>query len=322
MGKARHRVAPKVANHVNRNLESLSIRVVIKIVKKLPPPWMEKKRGRRPHNPKTVVICCILRILLGKTYDEMESWCKTNAELHKVLRTTNLPRHSILHRGMEKLSIIYIRKVIRYLIIEFRRKGMTVALDSSGFSISHSSKWFDIRIKRISTKKDFLKLHISIDVETGLILAYTITASNVNDTKEFKRLLRYLPRIAKCLADAGYTSRANCSYVAIEKCGKPYIKFKINSSGKSKGSRAWKESFHEYNENPESWLAVYHLRSIIESVFGSMKKRWSDCIFSRRAWLRKRELALRVLAYDIKQVLYLRRASELGIPFRIPVPKS
>lgn len=322
MGKARHRVAPEVANHVNRNLESLSIRLVSRIVKMLPPPWAENKRGRRPHSPKTVAICCILRILLCKTYDEMESWCKTNAELHRVLRTTDIPTHSVLHRGMEKLTLAYIRKVIRYLIIDYRKKGMTVALDSSGFSISRSSKWFDIRIKRVSTKKDFMKLHISIDVETGLILSFTITASNVNDTKEFKRLLRYLPRIAKCLADAGYISRKNCSYVAIEKRGKPYLMFKVNSTGKAKGSRAWKESFREYKENSESWLAVYHLRSIIESVFGSMKRRWSDCIFSKRAWLRKRELALRVFAYDIKQVLYLRRAKELGIPLRTPVTRT
>lgn len=318
MGKAQHRVAPEVANYVNRNLESLSIRVVNRTVKKLLPPWEKRERGRRPHNPKIVAICCILRMLLCKTYDEMESWCKTNAELHKILRTTCLPTHSVLHRGMEKLIMAYVRKVIRCLILEYRRSGLTVAVDSSGFSISKSSKWFDIRVKRVNTKKDFLKLHIAIDVESGIILSFTITASNIHDTKEFKRLLRYLPTIAKCLADSGYSSRKNCSYVAIKKHGKPYIKFKVNATGKAKGSRAWKESHHEYKDDPETWLAVYHLRSIIESVFGSIKRRWSDCIFSRRAWLRRRELALRVLAYDIKQVLYLQRGQELGIPLRIP----
>jgi hypothetical protein len=56
-----------------------------------------------------------------------------------------------------------------------RRRGMDVAVDSSGFSLKTGSKWFDIRIKRESEKRDYIKLPIVIDVDTGIILQYTIT---------------------------------------------------------------------------------------------------------------------------------------------------
>jgi transposase len=77
--------------------------------------------------------------------------------------------------------------ISRIVTFQMRRRGMDVAVDSSGFRLKTSSKWFDIRIKRRSTKKDYIKLHIVIDIETGIILHFTITDWKGSDSKEFKR---------------------------------------------------------------------------------------------------------------------------------------
>jgi hypothetical protein len=61
---------------------------------------------------------------------------------------------------MAKMPFAYIRAISRLITFQMRRRGMDVAIDSSGFSLKTSSKWFDIRIK----------LHIVIDVETNVIL--------------------------------------------------------------------------------------------------------------------------------------------------------
>ena len=137
-------------------------------------------------------------------------------------------------------------------------------MDSSGFSLKTSSKWFDIRIKRKSTKKDYIKLHIVIDVETGIILHFTITDWKGSDPKEFKRLIRDLPRLGKAAGDKAYSSRANCQAVA-DKKGKPFLC-------------------------------------------------WSPEIKGIKGWLKRRELAIKVLAYNTKRVLYIERAEQLGIP--------
>lgn len=78
---------------------------------------------------------------------------------------------------------------------------MDIAVDSSGFSLKTSSKWFNIRIKRKSEKKDYLKLRIVIDVDTGIIWHFTITDWKGADAKQFKRLIRDLPRIRKAAGD-------------------------------------------------------------------------------------------------------------------------
>lgn len=87
---------------------------------------------------------------------------------------------------------------------------MDVAVDNSGFSLKTSIKWFDIRIMCQSSKKDYLKLHIFIDVEMNIILQFTITDRRGSDSKEFKRLISDLPRLGKAAADKAYSPRVNC----------------------------------------------------------------------------------------------------------------
>ena len=114
-------------------------------------------------------------------------------------------------------------------------------------------------------------------------------------------------------------SRAQTTHaIPMKKGGKPYLKFKVNANGRAKASPSWRVSYREYKKDSENWLAEYHLRSIIESVFCSIKKHWHSFLKSKLGWMRRKELALKVLAYNLKQVLYLNRAAEIEIPLRIP----
>jgi transposase len=76
---------------------------------------------------------------------------------------------------MKKLSIKYIRKVMNRVTCFLRRKGMNIAVDSTGFRTGNSSTWYDIRIKRKNKGKDYIKLHISMDIDTGIIHWFTMT---------------------------------------------------------------------------------------------------------------------------------------------------
>ncbi len=64
---------------------------------------------------------------------------------------------------------------------------MDVAVNSSGFRLRTSSKWFDTRIKRKFEKKYHIKSHIVIGVDTGVIWNFTITNWKGTDAKQFKQ---------------------------------------------------------------------------------------------------------------------------------------
>jgi transposase len=190
---------------------------------------------------------------------------------------------------------------------------MNIGVDSTGFRTNTSSLWYDIRIKRRGKRRDCIKLHISVDVDTGVIHWFTMTTWNRHDSTEFENLLKHLPELGNVFGDKAFSSRSNCQLVA-DKNGVPYLHFKDNATSKAKGKPAWIISFRDYKRDKETWLAVYHLRSIVESVFSSIKKRWNSFLRSRRRWMQKRELSLKVLSYNVKQVLLVQYARECKIP--------
>jgi transposase len=313
MGKPKKRVSPRAANQVNRDLDRLTTLCIISAVTTVNAPWERNSVGRPSWDPKVVAVCLVMKIFLGRTYDTIESYLKSNTFVAQHLQVEELPGHSVIARGMQKMPTSYIRLISWLVTFQMRRRGMDVAVDSSGFRLKTSSKWFDIRIKRKSSKRDYIKLHIVIDVETGIILHFTITDWKGADSKEFIRLIKVLPSLNKATGDKAYSTRANCQTVA-DKKGKPFLCFKANATGKAKGYPAWQISFKAYTDNPNEWMDEYHIRSMVEAVFSSIKRCFGPDIKSIKGWLKRRELAIKVLAYNIKRVHYIERAKELGIP--------
>ena len=311
MGCAKKRINPKILNHINRNFNKRYTKAVIKAVRQLPLPWKQSKKGRKGHDPKGVTAGCILKVGFNQTYDGIEAYLKESETFKQHF--DDLPGHSVIHRGMQKLSIKYIRKVMNRVTRFLRRKGMNIAVDSTGFRTSNSSTWYDIRIKRRNKRKDCIKLHIGIDIDTGIIYSFTTTSWNRHDSREFENLIKHLPDLGCTFGDKAYSSRNNYQLVA-DKNGTPFLCFKDNATNKAKGKPAWIIHIRKYKNDKETWLETYHLRSIVESVFSSIKKRWGSFLRSRKKWMQKKELSLKVLSYNVKQVLLVRYADERKIP--------
>ena len=318
MGCTQHRVNSKLTAYVNRDLESLMKRTLVSVIRELPPPWKARPLGRKPHDPRIVALCCILRIALRHTYESIEAYLKRDEYLKRILGTNRLPGHSVIHRGMDRLSMTYLRMALRKTIWRMRRAGMDMAVDATGFSITDRSMWFDIRIRRKSTRGECIKLHIAVDVDTGVIHSFSITGWRGGDSTEFPRLMRDLPDLGKVMGDAAYSSHDNLRLVE-EKGGVPFIKFKKHAVAKQGIPTPWKRSLRTFLADPEGWMATYHRRSIVEAVFSSIKRTWGSTLRSRKHWNQRRELALKVLAYDVRQVLYNERARGLGVDLRTQI---
>jgi len=104
MGIAKKRVQPVITSFVNRNLEELFIKQLTKIVNKLPEPWSVDPRGK-PHLPRVVLMCLILKIFWVCTYEGVEAKLKANkALLCSSWNIDKLPTHSVIHEAMDKVT--------------------------------------------------------------------------------------------------------------------------------------------------------------------------------------------------------------------------
>lgn len=314
MGKARKRVNPKITSKVNQKLREETLKQAVKFVRKLHPPWRWEGRGRRPiHNAKIVMVLCLWMVACNFTYDELAEELGRDY-VKKILGVEKLPSRSTVNRGMLRLSQKYIRRFNKLVVGRLMRKGMTVVLDSTGIRLVTSSAWYDIRIKRRNRRRDNKKLHIAIETRRNAILQYKITPHHRNDSPQLKFLLRDIDELLRAIGDSSYLSRANCNIV-VEKNGKPFFAIKKNTTWRKGGSAAFRDMVKMAKFKEELFNAVYHIRSVIEGVFASLKKRYGSCVRAIRCKAKNNQLALRVVAYNIKQLLYDRMARCLGVPF-------
>ena len=313
MGRALKRINPKIRNEVERNLDEFFITALVSVIRSVGLPWQPNKRGRPSWDPRVLIAALVIRELFSRTYSRTEAYLKANPLFKEKFGLERTPGSSVLQRAMRKVTMKYLRKVIRRLIMRYRRKGMTLAVDSTGIRLKTSSHWFDIRIRRISKRKDHMKLHIVVDVDTGIILSFAGTDWKVNDGKQLKGLLRELSKFEKMLGDKAYSSRVNYTLVH-EKGARAYFLFKENVSARAKGSKHWHIQVKTFFSDRDAWMKEYHMRSFVEAVFSSIKRFIGSIVRSKKKSLKKRELALKVLAYNLWRVLLIDTAENEGVP--------
>lgn len=64
-----------------------------------------------------------MRIMTNRTYDSIESYVELISErIKKMFKVDDVLGSSVIHRGMGKLTIVYLRKLIRLIVMEYRKK--------------------------------------------------------------------------------------------------------------------------------------------------------------------------------------------------------
>jgi len=112
--------------------------------------------------------------------------------------------------------------------------------------------------------------------------------------------------------DKANSCRENAKLV-VSRGGKPFLMPRKNASSKAKSSWAWKEMMQYRQEHPRAFENRYHKRSNVESTNSSFKGKYSEFLYSRRWHTQKREAGLKVLVYNIRQLIRFRIRAQLEI---------
>ena len=102
--------------------------------------------------------------------------------------------------------------------------------------------------------------------------------------------------IVNDLADAGYVGMPN--FRAIEKVGaNAYIQFRDNNKGE--GAELWRKLSHIYMAHRKEFLEHYNLRSNVESVFSSMKRKFGTGVRAKDLDSQINEGLLKALCHNV-----------------------
>lgn len=306
MGKPNIRLNPLVESRCERILLVTSASMLLALAMLLPKKT-HCKRGQRPHDYRIVLCLCILRILLRKTYKDYEIETRRDPRLCKVFGMDVLPSRSTLQRGMTMFSMSLLREFNVLLLQRFLRPRVNALLDASGIRIIGRSIWFSIRVKKRISRRECDKVHLAVCNDQLLVLNWFISNSRRNDCPFFVRLLKPFTRLGLVIADPGYLSRRNAQYV-VDRGGSPFIWIKKNVTARAKGSFAWSSMVRLFRTFQVLFKRIYNKRSRIEAVFAALKKRYGDQLYSKTWHMRRREMAMRFIAYNVKLIIYIQYA--------------
>ena len=205
--------------------------------------------------------------------------------------------------------------ILRNLITEsslpLKSVEVDFAVDSSGFTTSRFTRWFDHKYGEVKQQHDWVKCHLMCGVKTNIVTAVEIQERHTGDSKLLPPLLETTSknfRIAEVSADKGYASRTNTNAVAILGAT-PYIAFSDHHKGL--GGGMWGHMYHYFMFKREDFLAHYHKRSNVESTFSMMKRKFGDSLRSKTDVAMVNETLCKVLCHNL--VVLIHEMYELGI---------
>ena len=185
------------------------------------------------------------------------------------------------------------------------------AADSSGFTTSRFSRWFDVKYGKERTTQDCVKVHIMCGVKTNIVTAVEIQGQHANDCRLLPPLVATTAQsftITEVSADKGYSSKNNVEIIT--KFGAtPFISMKETDKGL--GGGAWAQMYHYFNFRKQEFLAHYHKRSNVESTFSMMKRKFGDALRSKTDVAMVNETLCKILCHNL--VVLIHEMCELGI---------
>ncbi|MGV9170792.1 MAG: transposase [Promethearchaeia archaeon] len=176
-----------------------------------------------------------------------------------------------------------------------------VAVDATG------GEWQSVRFKK-TQKRRFHGLHNAVDTETLMITASRVRSRPGGDAQHLVALVRRInhAHLEVMYGDKGYISRKNVQFIS-GLGAYPAIEPKENAIPRSRGSPAYRQLVHEYQKGAEGWKErhQYGRRSLVETVFGTLKVRFGGSLSSRGYREQRRELLFKVLLHNIERLNFL-----------------
>ena len=288
---------------IQQHLSGLILNTVLKIVEDLGDPYQAKPGlgGMTAYPPKAMAVVCILMEAETKTYRKMVGYLRMHPDLVSRIGLPRIPSKSTIWRAYGMIPEQYLREIHTRIIGDVMVTG-SLAGDSTGYSSNRFVRWFSIRHDQVGLKRGWVKMHSIIDVSTRTVLDYLVTDGYTSDITGLWPMLGRIEEGADffCL-DSAYLARKICDAIS-DKGMVPRIRPKSNTVCKNGGSQAWGDMTRTHRNELARFMDEYHQRSIIEAVFGAIKKMYGNHLRGRRRARQSREVAIRAICYNIEVV--------------------
>jgi transposase len=274
------------------------------------PPRDPSKRGRKPVPLADQLFACAFKVYC--TLSSRRFACDL-ADAHGRGHLSRTFHPNKINAFLENPALTaHFKALITRSSLALQTVETTFAPDSSGFSVCRFVRWYDEKYGVHRSGKDWVKVHLMCGTKTHIVTAVEILDRDAGDSPQFAALVNTTAAnfaVETVSADKAYLSRDNLELVA-GLGGTAYIPFKSNSQPDTQGS-VWEKMYGYFQFRREEFLAHYHRRSNVESVFSAVKRKFGDAVRSKTDTAMTNEVLCKILVHNICCVILAQ--CELGI---------
>jgi hypothetical protein len=148
---------------------------------------------------------------------------------------SELPHFNTISRYLESKALTpYLIHLITQSSLPLKSVESDFAVDSSGFSTMHFSRWFNAKYGKEIDYRKWLKVHVMCGVKTNIVTSVEISKGFANDCPYFKPLVDKTVRsgfeLSEVSADKAYLSLENLETVLNHGGQQHFIPCKVNTS--------------------------------------------------------------------------------------------
>jgi hypothetical protein len=196
-----------------------------------------------------------------------------------------VPTYSALCKSRKRINTSLFERLLNTTILS---QTENVAIDSTGISVQNPSFHFVKRIDRKESVKHFVKLSVFYDIDNRKFLALKIRRKPRHDVKDFPSLFKKYHNFKNFFADRGYDSEK-----IYEKCFDKGIQTFIKPKKNIRKGFYRRKQMKNYSEE------IYHQRSLVETGFSCLKRKYGGYTLTKSAKSVKAELYLRAFANNL-----------------------
>ncbi len=276
--------------------QDILIELIDKTILVIKPTW---KKGRPFANFKDMIFCCVMRVYFEKSSRRSTSFLSLAKGMNYIQKIPHFNTLLSYYKRSELTSAL--KHLIEQSGLPLKEIEHDFAVDSSGFSTTLYGRWFNARMGDYRKRRLFKKAHVTSGVKSNIISAVDISEGYHHDSPYFEELVRTTAKnfnIREVSGDGAYSSKKNLQIVS-ELGAIPFIMFRKNTCGRSRGSLIWKRMYTFFKEHQEEFLDHYHKRSNAESVFNMIKRKMGTHLNCRTDTAQINELLCKCLAHNI-----------------------
>jgi len=273
-------------------------------------PKYSSYKSKKMYSDHAKIGLLILTEYLGKSFEEFTKILPSMNGVMKAAGISDIPDGSTLRKFRKRLDHEILDKIMacqsRMIVGDSR---LTVAVDSTGFSTSHASKYFISKLKYFGTDdtviRGYTKVSLAVCVHTKTILAADTVDSRTADVRRLRYLADDLASsglsIRYVVADKGYDAEHAHETIRDILNAEPIIPARSHSDTpihRMYGQNR-KKMKRELIEGSEK-MKIYHMRVLVETVNSMIKRVLGDILNGRTEGTRHSETMFRCIAHNFR----------------------